>query len=571
MIATALFLILLDQTPPAPARDTRPAAIAATGRITGVVTTDERQPRPLRRARVTLRGDGADPPRTAITGDNGAFTFDGLPEGRFTVTAAKDAYVSMSYGATRPGRPGTGVPVTGGKPVAITLRLPRGAVITGTVSDIDGRPAVGLSVYALYPRVGSGYIERQYITAPGVLPAVTDDRGVYRIYGLAAGEYVVSARPRVLQTGASVVRGEFRMMTRGNTVSRPMALAPVLHPGVSDVSRAARVTLRAGEERGGIDVQLEAVPLATVSGTVAFPAGWSRVALTLWRTEDTTLPLNGSVASTDDQGRFTFRNIPPGSYRVAARASQLAGGGRGGSAGDVQYGFADVTVNGEDIEGVALTLQPGLTIAGQVTFESSQAAPPALPATQLRIPSGPLLAAPSGGWPMPSVTIDGTRFRIAGVVPGTYRFPVLPQGIRAPIGSWWLKSIAVAGRELLDAPLSLQQSVEDAVVTFSDRASEVAGSLRDAQGAAVSSLYVVALPVDRAAWFVNSRRIAAVRPGRDGQWSIRNLPPGEYRVIAADLDQNEWFDPAVLERLLPGATPLRVTGPEKYTIDVLIR
>lgn len=38
------------------------------------------------------------------------------------------------------------------------------------------------------------------------------------------------------------------------------------------------------------------------------------------------------------------------------------------------------------------------------------------------------------------------------------------------------------GRDVLDAPLDLRQSVDDAVATFADAASELGGSVRDAQG-----------------------------------------------------------------------------------------
>ena len=570
MRAAAVLLLILWGHAQQPPRDTRPAA-AAPGRISGVVVSDDAQPRPLRRVRVNLSDGGLDMPLATITGDDGAFAFDGLPAGRFTISAHKEAYVPLSYGATRPGRPGTGVELAAGRSARITLRLPRGAVITGTVLDVDGRPAVGVPVSALYPRIGTGFAERQYVTAPGVLPTVTDDRGVYRIYGLPAGEYVVSAQPVFRQTGASVTAGDVRTLLRGNAVSRPMVLAHVLHPGVADVSRAARITLRTGEERSGIDVQLEYVPLATVSGIVPSPAGWSRASVTLWRTDESTQPQNGSVAPADEQGRFTFRSVRPGNYRVAARATQVGGSGRGGGpVGDVQYGFADIAVNGEDIDGVALALQPGLTIAGQVVFESNQAAAPSALPAQLRLPTL-FLASASGGWQIPPVTIEGTRFRIDGVAPGVYRVPAVPPGMRSPVGPWWLKSLVAGGRDLLDVPITLQHSVDDGVVTFSDRASELGGTLRDPAGAAVPTLYVVAFPLDRTGWFFNSRRIAAVRPGRDGQWSIRNLPPGEYRVAAGDFDQNEWFDPAALERLLPVATAVRITGPDKHTVDLVVR
>jgi hypothetical protein len=233
---------------------------------------------------------------------------------------------------------------------------------------------------------------------------------------------------------------------------------------------------------------------------------------------------------------------------------------------DAQYAVADVVVNGEDVE-VAMTAQPGLSIAGRLVFESAHGAAPQLPAGRLNLP----VFGASGAWPMPPVVVDGTRFRVDGIAPGRYRLQSIVQGIRAPIGSWWLTSIAAAGRELLDAPLDIQQSVEDAVATFTDTPGVLAGTVTDAAGTPVPDLYVVTFSADRATWFSGSRRVAAVLPARDGGYTISNLPPGEYRVAVADLDPNEWFDPAVLERLMPTATPVTIAGTEKATVDVTIR
>ena len=105
MTAIMVMMTMLAQAQP-PARDARPVVATGSGIVTGVVMSDEAQPRPLRRARVTINGPALKPGRTAITGDNGAFAFDRLPAGRYTLAAAKDAYITMNYGASRPGRPG---------------------------------------------------------------------------------------------------------------------------------------------------------------------------------------------------------------------------------------------------------------------------------------------------------------------------------------------------------------------------------------------------------------------------------------------------------------------------------
>ena len=546
----------------APVRDARPSAVVGTATVSGVVVSADAPSRPLRRARVTLNGQGLEMGRTAITADDGSFSFDRLPPGRFMLGAFKDGYVPMSSGATRTGRPGTGVQVAEGQAVRVSLRLPRGAVITGTIVDVDGLPSQGIAVTALAHRYVGSQGERRYIAAgmPGL--AVSDDRGVYRIFGLPAGDYVVAAQPQQRQVGFP--GAEVRTVARGVVSEKGLILSQVFHPAATDVGRASRVTLRAGEECSGIDIQLQYVPLATVGGTVSSGSGSNPAILTMARTDE--VPgfdaVRGARADADADGRFTFSSVPPGQYRIVARGSAAPGNG--------QVAFADVTVDGEDMTNVPLSLQSSFTISGRIAFEGERPPPP-LAELRASLPMTPTIANAGLGIPQLRLESAGT-FKVEGLVPGLYRMSGNIQGLRAPIGAWWLKSLVVNGRDMLDAPPDLRQGSDDAVVTFTDRASEIAGTLTDAQGVPAPEAYAVVFSADRSAWFFNSRRVSAVRPGRDGEFSIRNLPPGEYRIAAVlDLDQGEWFDPVVLERLLPAATPLNLAGPERKTVDLTIR
>jgi hypothetical protein len=506
-----------------------------------------------------------------ITADDGTFVFDGVPAGRYTVAAVKEGYVPMAYGATRSGRPGAGIQLADRQRVQLALQLPRGAVITGTVVDIDGQPAQGIPVSVLARRFTGPSPLGDYSYVPaGAQGISTDDRGAYRIYGLPQGDYVVAAQPVTRPGGPPGTAGTIlRTMTRGVVSTRSVILSQTFHPGTSELGRASRVTLRAGEERGGIDIQLEYVPLATVSGTANAAPGFAPARLTLWRTDELARPQAGPVATADTQGRFRFPAVAPGQYRITARAAPplAAPVGRGAvTSDDVQYAVADVVVNGEDVE-VSLTAQPAFSISGRLVFESARGATPQLPAQPIRVP----VTASNGGWPMPPLVIEGMRFHVDGVAPGLYRMLSLVQGIRAPIGSWWLTSLAAGGRELLDAPLDVQQSIDDAVATFTDTPSALTGTVLDAAGVPAPELYVVAFSVDRRAWYSGSRRVTAIRPTREGRYTISNLPPGEYRVALADLDQNEWFDPAVLERLMAAATRVTIAGVERQTIDLIVK
>jgi hypothetical protein len=237
-----------------------------------------------------------------------------------------------------------------------------------------------------------------------------------------------------------------------------------------------------------------------------------------------------------------------------------------------QWFSADVVVDGEDLTALA-ALTP-IAIHGRVVFDGSRP-PPDL--SGMKLPNlGAALTLGNFQLPLPRIDLEpGGRFVMSGVVPGVYKLGATSsralQGIRTSIGPWWLKSIVIDGRDILDAPLELRQSTDDAVVTFADQASEISGAVRDASGAA-SDVFVVAFPTDRSAWFFNSRRIAAVRPDPQGRYSVRNLPPGTYHVVAtADLEQGEWFEAATLDRLIALTGSITITGPEKYSIDLVRR
>jgi hypothetical protein len=546
VVVSGTFIGALQQ----PVRDQPAARPTGSASISGIVTSDEPQPRPLRRARVMLRG--ADPVgSTVITNDDGTFAFEGLPAGRYAVSAAKDEYVTVNHGAPWQGGQGQRIPLADTELRTISIRLPRGAVIAGTLVDAFGQPAPGATVSALMWQYITATGERRLVSA-GRSPGVTDDRGQYRIYGLPAGEYFVLATDALRTDNRGLV-------TTVGSDTRPIAPVPVAYPGSASLEGATKITVAAGDERTGVDFALQYATAASISVSVTSP-------------DTATTPLRASLIQTNRFGGWTFRGgmarasangvfefggLAPGAYTLfATQGSPVRA-----------FASADLMIEGQDISSVQLTPQALPVISGRIVFEGRQHPPQMTTASQDLPLRFMLRGADASLSPSLQVADDG-RFSVSQFVPGRYVLTDANRGIRAPVSGWWIRSVAIDGRELLDAPLELTQS-EHVIVTLSDRASELSGVLRGSRGVPIPEHFVVAFSANRDHWFHQSRRVAGTLTDAGGAYSIKNLPAGDYLIATgAGLSTNEWFNPAILERLIQGARPFTLHDLEIKKLDL---
>ncbi len=103
------------------------------------------------------------------------------------------------------------------------------------------------------------------------------------------------------------------------------------------------------------------------------------------------------------------------------------------------------------------------------------------------------------------------------------------------------------------------QNIDGVVVTFTDRVTEISGTLQDAAGKPVPDYVLLVFSTDKRFWMPQSRRTQQTRPESNGQFLFRNLPPGEYFITALpDLDASEWNDPAFLANLA-SQSPTKIT------------
>ena len=569
LVVTAASALLAQQP-----RDNRAPVPEGTAGLAGRVVTRDADSRPLRKTIVTLRSDDGRLHRTAITDDGGAFACGGLPAGRYALDASRRGWPTIAYGANRPHQRGTRIDVADGQQVRdITIRMPRGAVLTGSVVDHTGRPMAHAAVLALRFMYLHG--ERRLTR---YREDYTDERGVYRLYGLAAGEYLVASGGvpsafenlgTIYATGEADVRRILELEgSRGyarpgqdlHVPSTTVGYVPVYYPGTPMRAQALAIALAAGEERSALDFEIAPAQALAVQGLVDRPPGLPpalSVRLALRAAGD---EASGGYVGDEREtaatpgGSFTFASVPPGTYDLTASVTQ--------EGTTVLWASSSLTVMGDHAPRLLLSLRPALTLSGRVAFEGDAAPDVAGARIALQhLPAGESIAAaidPSG------------EFAISGLVPGRYRVAASFRG-QARSRSWSVKSFVVNGADAVESVLDLRASVAGAVVTFTDRYATLSGTVQNAAGRGTPEHFVVVFPADPRLWSPGSRRIQAVRPFSDGRYVIEHLAPGEYLLAAAgDIEEGEWADRALLQRLAGSALRFAVAEGQRQVRDVRI-
>jgi hypothetical protein len=455
----------------------------------------------------------------------------------------------------------------------------------------------------------------------------TDDRGVYRVFGLAPGDYVVSARATT-NFGPFGGSAETRQVTPAEVQwarqpsgaapaeGQSVGYAPIYYPGVADTTSATVITIGAGEERAGADFVVAPVPTATVSGQVFGADGGPAVGATVTAaptTGDTLdmLPMmmGRSTAVVTPDGKFSIRNLTPGHYTITARGRPTSvtpsGGARpspldmaqaardmlgGGAGGATLWGKEEVLVDGQDLRNISVRLQPGLVVSGKVVFDTTKPPAPADLSHVVIMLSG----IPTGTSQMSLVTnlmtasssqvaADGT-FTIKGVMPDRYRLTAsagglmslfgsiaAAQGMDLPADTVMMKSATWDGHDIADVPVEFKPGIDATgiVVTMTDRVGEISGVVRDSAGRPTPNFPIVVFSTNRASWLVGSRRVTQARVSSDGKYRVAGLPAGEYFVAAlTELEANDLSDPSFLEAIIPAAIKVTLADGEKKIQDL---
>ncbi len=496
--------------------------------ITGRVLGDDGNP--LVNARVFATEAEARGPnrisRSATADDEGYFRLDKLPPRLYQVSASADGYLSASVSATeRPANPDERYFRPG---ASITITLKKGGVITGRVTSAENQVVVAVPVGLEYARDEYDRpMTRSYVAHEGW----TDDRGVYRIFGIRPGSYLVRAGGRGQQS-------------RG--ISAYDAQAPTYYPSATRET-ATEVRVLAGEEVSGVDIRYRGERGHVIRGSVAGAADINRkphirlinlsgpvqIGFTYTRVEAQTL-------------KFDFEGLPDGEYELIA----------GRTVSDEDDGAASlprrVTIKGADVNGIELRLIPFASISGRFVFASDSADCQIQQIQQRRQPRdvSPILHRVGAAQPEPPQNRPDQQgeFAIRGLEAGRYR-------LRAwlPHIEWYLRAIAMSGPASAQGPQASPMDISrhgltlrpgeratGLVMTVAEGAAFLSGTVAPAaEGARLPTrLRVLLVPAEDAS-ADNALRYAETDTESNGRFSLRHLAPGRYWLLARPVSDGE--------------------------------
>jgi hypothetical protein len=519
----------------APARDAAPATGSSV--IRGRVFAAAGQ-RPLAKVEVRAVASAARVTRVVLTDATGRFEITELPAGRYTVSTNKQNYVRASFGERRPLGPGAPIEIGAGQIVArIDFTLQRTAAITGRILDEFGDPAPGVQVAPMRYLYVNGERRMQTFGASS-----TNDLGEYRIFGLAPGQYFVSATLRPMAFGI-------------NDTTDRTAYLPTLYPGTGDPAAAQRLTVGPGQTITGINMALLPVASSRISGIALDTNGKPMTGGGVNVMSRTMVTGSVGFGQLKADGTFTVGGLPPGDYTLRVSAPFAPD----------EFAVADVSVSGGDVTDVQLVAVKPSIVRGRIVFEGQDARLPA--ASTVRLNGMHPSASPMSAMPGTATPKDDWTFEMKTTAGRT----IIRGGVSAP-GDWRLdRVIAADGADVTDAGIDVPANgtIEVAIV-MTTRHNDITGTVVDESGAKVRDCMVVVFAEDSQRWTPGMRHLGISRPDADGVFHLR-VPAGDYLAVAfeqTDPQGPSYNDPDILQQLRDHALSFSIGATEKKTLEV---
>jgi Carboxypeptidase regulatory-like domain len=530
-----LFLCCISTVAQTAAPASTPATVEepSTGTISGTVVNESGQP--FAGAQVSVRPlNSPNPGRSATTDAEGGFRVNGLVPALYFVSASAPGYVQPRGDPDQPlehHRIGDNV----------RIELMRGGIITGAVTNAAGEPLIVVPVRAWMTRDAKGRPAKTPNTF--FMEQTTDDRGIYRIFGLMPGTYVVSA-------GGAGFPQRFQL--------NPYAYdAPTYAPS-STRDSATEVSVVSGEENN-IDIRYRGEPGHAISGTVKL-TGSAGASVSLSSVTSGFISFGGGIFQPGNRG-FEFNGLADGDYVLVAREVVPAAAPLPSML--LMSEPRRVTVKGADVTGIELVTRPLATLTGRVVLEPTE--PPECKGKRrplfaemmvtLRRAEKDMQADLLPFYPTSNSASPDAKgsFALRNLFPG--RYPPEPKFYAR---YWYLNSMMINATPKIDAAANWSTlklgAPTDVTISLAAGAASIRGKLSGAKGAQLPSglgIYLVPAEREKSAdvlrYFVTSSEA-------DSTFAFNNLPPGRYFAFTQTLDA----DAPTIEKLrLPEAAETR--------------
>lgn len=502
--APLILLLLLVATAGARAN---PPFLQTSGEIAGRVTRGNQPMAGMTVIAYSASERLTGPAQQALTGADGGYHITGLSPGSYIVAPVAPAY----WFPEESGRfwvPGKTITLNEGETVGgIDFSLKRGGVITGRITDAEGRPLI-----AIRPLLRRADNEARFVPVTSIYftMGATDDRGIYRYYGLEPGRYVISAAPPARGADHAVPRS-------------------VYYPGVSDVRQAKAIEVGEGDELSGIDIvvrpdDVTAAYVASgkiVDSVTSLPAGGMSYKFG-YVMEDrlggqSLMAPPGPAHTTDASGSFRIEGLRNGKYAVFAET-----GGSDSYSETTKFEIAD-----SDVEGLVIQLHPGITMTGVASIQGVATLETVAAFRNLSV----IAEVEDEGASAPSsaaskIEQDGS-FRLTGLRPGKVRF-----AFYAGAG---MKGIVLRGveRDGADATAGLDispgQRVSGVHLVFIYATGVIRGEVQIVGGSLPPGVTVYVIPE----WKGEGKVIGVqgARADARGHFELEGLPGGEYELL----------------------------------------
>lgn len=506
--ASALTLLLVLSAAQALAQREAPASVA------GRVREDERGV-----AGINVVVMSADPSQRfkpagrARTDAEGRYRVTGLPPGKYVITPMAPAFVLLDTNNFPPGKPLT---LSAGDSVEDTdFRVLRGGVITGRVTDADGNPVV-MEPVQLTPIDSTQEQRRNPFFAADQRDLSTDDRGIYRLYGVQPGLYRVS----VGNDGRT-------MRTPGSKYYRR-----TFHPSATEESQAKVVEVTLGGEAENVDITLGA-PEKTfrISGRFVYadtnqPAQVSSFGYSMFDPATGNRFGDSVGGASNARGEFQATGLVPGRYKIFAQPSPF-------ESGDWYTDAVPFEITDSDVSGIVVKLNRGSTVSGVVTVEGLRD-----PTAAARMLTGVRLYGftewrgnddpGSAGFIKPATIASDGSFQFAGVRPGKLRLDVSTSEVKGLA----LSRVELGGAEQNDGiTIAAGAQVTGVRIVLVYGNATMRGQVSVAGGASLPQ-GARTLVVARRVGTSEGRLTRGAEADARGRFQIEGLPAGEYEVQA---------------------------------------